>query len=124
MSKSVFQTSLRLNLEKEDDRRAWEHLMNLDKARYKSYTRAIVTAINSYFDRQEQTQMESSLAEEKEEAFLHRVLETIERGLREELTASQETILYAHPQSSSNISVADSGGSEMDNAALEFIESL
>ena len=52
MSK-IFTTTLRLNLDNEDDRRAYEYLRNMDRVRYRSYSSAVVTAVNDHFSRQE-----------------------------------------------------------------------
>ena len=46
----------------------------MDKQKYRSYREAIVIAINDYFARQEQTV--------KEQAFLDRVVDTIQRSLQ------------------------------------------
>ena len=51
--KQIYTTTLRLNLADEDDRRAYEHLQQMNKKQYRSYSKAIVTAINDYFERQE-----------------------------------------------------------------------
>ena len=48
----IFTTTLRLNLENEDDRKAWEYLRAMDRTRYRSYSSAIVTAIKDHFSRQ------------------------------------------------------------------------
>ena len=50
--KQIYTTTLRLNLTDEDDRRAYEHLQRMDKKQYRSYSKAIVTAINDHFERQ------------------------------------------------------------------------
>ena len=49
--KQIYTTTLRLNLADEDDRRAYEHLQQMDKKQYRSYSKAIVTAINDHFER-------------------------------------------------------------------------
>ena len=72
--RNTFTTSLRLNLSEPADRQAWMYLQTMDKAKYRSYREAIVIAINDYFSRQEQT--------EKEQAFLDRVVDTIQRSLQ------------------------------------------
>lgn len=54
--KRVFTTTLRLNLEDGDDRRAFEHLQRIDKRQHRSYSKAVVAAVNGYFERMEQTQ--------------------------------------------------------------------
>lgn len=49
--KQIYTTTLRLNLAEEDDRRAFEHLRRLDKKQYRSYSKAVVAAVNGYFER-------------------------------------------------------------------------
>lgn len=51
MNRRIINTNIRLNLEQEEDRRAWEYLQGMDRKQYKSYTRAVVAAINDYFGR-------------------------------------------------------------------------
>ena len=76
--KQIYTTTLRLNLADEDDRRAYEHLQRMDKKQYRSYSKAIVTAINDHFERQARLESDPYL----EDAFLRRVTEAIEQGLR------------------------------------------
>ncbi len=45
--KQIYTTTLRLNLENEADRRAWEHLQSLDRREYRSVSKAVITAINA-----------------------------------------------------------------------------
>ena len=52
--KRIFTTTLRLDMTDEEDRRAWSYLQRMDKKQYRSYSRAIVAAVNDYFGRQEQ----------------------------------------------------------------------
>lgn len=79
----IFTTTLRLNLDNEEDRRAWERLHRLDRKLYRSYSKAVVAAVNSYFDRQERLAADPYLeTREKEDAFLHQVMEAIKAGLR------------------------------------------
>lgn len=81
--KQIYTTTLRLNLADEDDRRAYEHLQRMDKKQYRSYSKAIVTAINDHFERQAQLENDPYLeTREKEDAFLRRVTEAIEQGMR------------------------------------------
>lgn len=49
MERTTINTNIRLNLNRPDDRQAWEYLQTLDRKKYKSYSRAIVAAINDYF---------------------------------------------------------------------------
>ena len=76
-------TNIRLNLAKEDDRRAWGYLQSMDRMKFKSYSRAVVAALNDFFSRQERLADDPYLeTREKEDAFLLRVQEAIERGLQ------------------------------------------
>ena len=91
MSKQKINTNIRLNLDREADRKAWEYLRNIDRKKYKSYSRAIVIAVNDYFDRQERMKKDHYLeTREKEDAFLDKVLTTIEQGLK--ASSSNNTI--------------------------------
>ena len=79
----IFTTTLRLNLENADDRRAWEYLRNMDRTRYRSYSSAIVTAINDHFSRQEHLSNDPFLeTRERQEAFLNEIKDTIREGLQ------------------------------------------
>ena len=81
--KQIYTTTLRLNLADEDDRRAYEHLQRMNKKQYRSYSKAIVAAINDYFERQARLASDPYLeTREKEDAFLRQVTEAIEQGLR------------------------------------------
>lgn len=91
MSKQKINTNIRLNLDREADRKAWGYLQNMDRKKYKSYSRAIVIAVNDYFDRQERMKKDHYLeTREKEDAFLDKVLTTIEQGLK--ASSSNNTI--------------------------------
>jgi len=81
--RNIYTTTLRLNLSDPEERRAFEHLRNMDKKQYHSYSKAIVTAVNDYFDRQERLEADPYLeTREKEDAFLEKVLTTIREGLQ------------------------------------------
>ena len=81
--RKIINTNIRFNLENEADRKAWEHLRSMDRRKYKSYTKAVVAALNDYFDRQDRLATDSYLeTREKEDAFLNRILDTIEQGLK------------------------------------------
>ena len=82
MSK-IFTTTLRLNLDNEDDRRAYEYLRCMDRTRYRSYSSAIVTAINDHFSRQERLSDDPFLeTRERQNAFLSEIKETIRESLQ------------------------------------------
>ena len=77
-------TNIRLDLLKPEDRKAWEYLQTMDRKRYKSYSKAIVIAVNDYFSRQEQLEKDPYLeTRAKEDAFLERILKTVREGAKE-----------------------------------------
>ena len=78
--KQIYTTTLRLNLADEDDRRAYEHLQQMDKKQYRSYSKAIVTAINDHFERQARLASDPYLeTREKDDAFLGLIQKIIEK---------------------------------------------
>ncbi len=81
--KQIYTTTLRLNLSDVDDRRAFEYLQRIDKRQYRSYSKAIVAAVNEFSERQARLADDPYLeTREKEDAFLKRITETIENSLR------------------------------------------
>lgn len=117
--KQIYTTTLRLNLADEDDRRAYEHLQKMDKKQYRSYSKAIVTAINDHFERQARLASDPYLENrEKEDAFLKRITEAIEQGLR---FASVGMLPFTPSAAVEAPSVEDD---ENISAALDFADSF
>lgn len=81
--KRIFTTTLRLNTDNEEDRRAWSYLQHLDRKKHRSYNKAIVAAVNDYFGRQEKLENDPYLeTREKEDAFMQKIMGTISSTLR------------------------------------------
>ena len=117
--KHIYTTTLRLNLSDEDDRQAYEHLQRMDKKQYRSYSKAIVTAINDHFERQDRLAADPYLeTREKEDAFLRRVTEIIEKGLH---YASASMLPFAPSTVPTETNTADDA--EL-SAALDFADSF
>ena len=67
--RKIINTNIRLNLCDEQDRQAWEYLQTMDREKYKSYTRAVVVALNDYFSREYRNEADPYLeTREKEDA--------------------------------------------------------
>ena len=105
--RNTFSTTLRLNLNEPVDRQAWMYLQTMDKAKYRSYREAIVIAVNDYFARQEQAV--------KEQAFLDRVVDTIQRSLRNMTVSVQSAESAPDPEINEDDSL---------DAALSFADSF
>ena len=125
MDRTTINTNIRLNLNRPEDRQAWEHLQSMDRKKYKSYSRAVVAAINDYFSRQERLVNDPYLeSREKEDAFLQKVLDTIREGLQSSDTGlAGLTALLQAIRSSSSSSEKTMTDEDLD-IAMDFINSL
>ena len=82
--RKIINTNIRLNLCDEQDRKAWEYLQTMDRQKYKSYTKAVVAALNDYFERKYRNEEDLYLeTREKEDAFLERVETAVRDGVKE-----------------------------------------
>ena len=88
--KRIINTNIRFDLKREDDRQAYDYLLHMDRKQFKSYTRAVVAALNYFFSRQEKRQVDPYLeTREKEDRFLRQVLDTISEGIRHNMSRFQ-----------------------------------
>ena len=125
MRKNIYTTTLRLNLNNDADRQAWEHLRRLDRTQYRSVNRAVVASVNAFFGRQEQLTADPYLeTREKEDAFLQEIRDTIRESLQGTVPVNfapwmrlmQGTVPATTPQKAEN--------SEDLDAALDFADSF
>lgn len=125
MERTTINTNIRLNLNRPEDRQAWEHLQNMDRKKYKSYSRAVVAAINDYFARQDRLANDPFLeSREKEDAFLQKVLDTIREGIQASDTGlAGLTALLRSIQTSSPSEPKSMSDEDLD-IAMDFINSL
>ena len=130
MERTVINTNIRLNLNRPDDRKAWEYLQALDRKKYKSYSRAVVAAVNDYFSRQERLAADPYLeTRKKEDAFLRKVLDTVREGLQASgaglsgLAALLQGIQTAAPPAEQTMTDEDLDDEDLDTA-MDFINSL
>ncbi len=130
MSRQIVSTNIRFNLEKSADRAAWEYLQQRNKRQYRSYSKAVIAAVNDYFERRGRLASDPYLeTREKEDAFLLRVLETIRVGLghtapvglADALLNLLQNIL---PQPASTENMVQEDQQESDDAALDFVDSF
>ena len=130
MSRRIVSTNIRFNLEKETDRTAWEYLQHRDKKQYRSYSRAVIAAVNDYFERRGRLASDPYLeTREKEDAFLLRVLETIRAGFNQATPVSTaDTLLRflqgVQPQAAPAGEVIQEDQQEADDTALDFVDSF
>ena len=120
----IFTTTLRLNLENEDDRRAYDYLRGMDRMRYRSYSSAIVTAINDHFSRQERLADDPFLeTRERQEAFLSEIKDTIRESLQTSgtgLSGLAALLQSAQPTPKQDEAMSE----EAFDTAMDFINGL
>ena len=82
---------LRFDLADEDERKAYDHLQNRDKAEFGSYTKLVSRAVNEFFERRSKLKDDPYFeTREKEDAFIARVLDAVLHSAPY-LPVSQET---------------------------------
>ena len=107
---SVKNVKIRFNLDKEDDRRAYDYLQGADK----SYSKAVISAICGF--------MESSERTASEDNFLERVISTI----REEVAKSNPLggLLQFVQTPSAQTPAEQENSAETEEAVLDFLDSF
>ena len=124
--KRIINTNIRFDLKREDDRQAYEFLRRMDRKQFKSYTRAVVAALNDFFSRQEKRQADPYLeTREKEDRFLRQVLDTISEGIRHNMSRFQAGIIAPTlPVQSVAEPTAKEGTSSVNSSNYEIAEAF
>ena len=128
MSRQIVSTNIRFDLGKEPDRTAWEYLRQRDKRQYHSYSRAVIAAINDHFERRGRLAVDPYLeTREKEDAFLRRVLETIQTGLNQVTSTNATDALLQllqgiQPKAEPDVEVSQQDQQEAEDMALDFVD--
>ena len=107
---SVKNVKIRFNLDKENDRRAYDYLQSAEK----SYSKAVISAICGFVELSERTA--------SEEAFLERVISTI----REEVAKSNPLggLLQFVQTPSAQTPAEKENKAETEEAVLDFLDSF
>ena len=107
---SIKNVKIRFNLDKENDRKAYEYLQNAEV----SYSRAVISAICGYIELSERTATE--------DAFLERIITTIK-----EETAKVNPLgglLQLVQQPPAQIPAEKENNTETEEAVLDFLDSF
>ena len=107
---SVKNVKIRFNLDKENDRRAYDYLQSADK----SYSKAVISAICGFMELSERTA--------NEDTFLERVITTI----REEVAKSNPLggLLQFVQTPPAQIPAEKENNAETEEAVLDFLDSF
>lgn len=86
MQNNIHNTNLRFNLDKDQQRKAWEYLQTMDRQEFKSYSQAISVALVDYFDRHYRILADPYLeTREREELFVKQIVTAVESSLKQSL---------------------------------------
>lgn len=86
MQNNIRNTNLRFNLDKDQQRKAWEYLQTMNRQDFKSYSQVISLALVDYFDRYYRTQADPYFeTREREELFVKQIVEAVEHSLKQSL---------------------------------------
>jgi len=128
---NIFTTTVRFNLDREEDRHALTRLQTLNKAEYRSYSRAIIAAVNDHFSRRERLAADPYLeTREKEDEFLLRIQQAVEQGLASASTLNRlfggtqcapPQNLPMNPAKSNTPALVEDVSDDME-AALDFVD--
>ena len=126
MNNKIINTNIRFNLTKADDRRAWEYLQSMDRSKHKSYSRAVISAINEYFEREQKLTDNPFLeTQEKEDRFMQKILDTINQGLQKYSASGGLASLVRLISANQEPPIRNSQNTDEDNtAALDFADSF
>ena len=107
---SVKNVKIRFNLDKENDRKAYDYLQNAEK----SYSKAVISAICGFMELSERTASEDN--------FLERVISTI----REEVAKSNPLggLLQFVQTPSAQTPTEKENNAETEEAVLDFLDSF
>ena len=94
MERKIVNTNIRLNLTREEDRRAYEHLCRMDRKKYRSYSRAVVAAVNAFFGQEQE-----ATSDKTSEALFQQIEHLIEQNTKVLLEAlhGKETMMRVVP---------------------------
>lgn len=126
MNNKIINTNIRFNLTKADDRRAWKYLQSMDRSKHKSYSRAVISAINEYFEREQKLADNPFLeTQEKEDRFMQKILDTINQGLQKYTAGGGFASLIKLISANQEPPIQNSQNTDEDNAvALDFADSF
>lgn len=92
--RKIVNTNIRLNLLDDADRQAWEYLQSLDRKQYKSYSRAVVAALNGYFGHLQKIADDPYLeTRAKEDEFLQKVYDAVARGVNHDKSSITQLVV-------------------------------
>ena len=106
---SIKNVKIRFNLDKENDRKAYEYLQGADH----SYSKAVVSAICEYLELSERTATE--------DAFLERVIATIKEELAK---ANPFGSLLQLVQTPSAQTTTEKENTETEEAVMDFLDNF
>lgn len=79
-------TTLRFNIDKPLDRKAWDYLQGMDKDEFKSYSRAVAVAVTEYFKNYYRKKDDPYFeTREREDKFVEQIVSAVETAVEKSL---------------------------------------
>ena len=125
--RQTINTNIRLNLANEDDRRAWEYLQTMDRREFRSYSRAVVAALNDFFSRRERLATDPFLeTRERQDAFLSEIKDAVRDCLQEQQIGigGLAALLQGVQTPTKPVETQNGMSDEAFDAAMDFIGQL
>ena len=113
---NIERLGIRLNLDKEKDRKALEFLQGYDKERYKSLNKFLIEIISEY--------AENYNIEKEQSDFLERVISTIRQELKSNASLTLASLFSQSQPSVQQAVIEESKPDENAATSLEFINGL
>ena len=121
-------TSLRFNLGKPLDNKAWEYLQSMDKDEFKSYSQAVAVAVTEYFKRYYRRKDDPYFeTREREERFVEQIVEAVESAVEKALPSflaacfSKMVIPYNAVPNAVNITNSYEKNASADDIDMDFV---
>ena len=122
---------IRFNLDKPDQKKAWEYLQTMDRQEFTSWNHVIHLALLDYFDRYYKVQEDPYLeTREREERFTQQIVDAVCESLKQALplflagcmtglSALQPVCAPADPPSQADTAPAEGAG-ELDPESIDW----
>ena len=126
----IKKVTVRFQMDREQDRRAYAFLMSEGKGIHRSISRAVIAAVDGFFSRREQAGDDPYLeTQEKENAFLTRIEQTVRDSIQSSalgylaLIAQNNLIGVASAGNAGDTENKADEDADLD-AALDFVKNL
>ncbi len=116
--------TIRFDMDNPKHQIIWDYLHNIDKEKYKSFSETAITAIASYFERQEQLNNDPYFeTRQKEDEFVNKIIERVEQKIEKALPNFLLSCLasYAVPQNTTTTDKSEETNAKAPEIDWDFV---